>query len=95
MQLALGAKLPFEKDRDPAPAAGAKVGEPQPAVDAFDGLATIMIPGVVGRESLKFRLLKYVEVGFVSVKVRVETPPTVVGSGLKLLEMVMAEGSRI
>jgi len=95
VQLLLAARLPFENEREAAPAAGAKVGEPQPVVEALGELATTIAPGVVGRLSVKFSPLKEAEVGLVKVKVRVETPPAVVGSGLKFFEMVTAEGLRI
>src|SRR6266498_4961597 len=95
VQLLFGARLPFEKERDVAPAVGAKVGEPQPVVEAFGVLATVMLPGVCGRLSVKFSPLSAVEVGLVKVNVRVETPPAVVGSGLKFFAIVTAEGSRI
>ena len=95
VQLLFGARLPLENERDAAPAVGAKVGEPQPVVEAFGVLATIMAPGVVGSVSVKLRPLSVTEVGFVKVKVRVDTPLTVVGSGLKFFEIVTAVGSRI
>ena len=95
VQLLFAARLPFEKESDVAPAAGAKVGEPQPVVFELGVLATTMAPGVVGRVSVKLSPLKAADVGLVSVNVSVETPPAVVGSGLKFLEMVTAEGSRI
>ena len=82
-----------EKEREAAPAVGAKVGEPQPVVDAFGELATTIAPGDTGSTSVKFNPLKATGVGFVNVKVRVETPPAVVGSGLKFLEIVTAAGS--
>ena len=91
----MAARLPLENERDAAPAEGAKVGEPQPVVAAFGELATTMAPGVAGRLSVKFSPLKEAEVGFVRVKVSVETPPAVVGSGLKFFEIVTAEGSSI
>jgi hypothetical protein len=95
VQLLFGARLPFEKLSETAPADGEKLGEPQPVVDAFGVLATSMAPGVVGRSSVNLSPLSVTEVGFVNVKVRVDTPPTVVGSGLKFFEIVTAEGSRI
>jgi hypothetical protein len=51
--------------------------------------------GAVGRVSVKFNPLNEEGVGLVIVNVRVETPPAVVGSGLKFFEMVTAAGSRI
>lgn len=95
VQLLFGARLPFENEREISPAPGAKVGEPQPVVEAFGVPATAILPGVCGRLSLKFNPVSVVEVGLVNVKVSVETPPAVVGSGLKFFEIVAAEGSRI
>ena len=95
VQLLFAARLPFENESDVALAAGAKVGDPQPVVVAPGVLATTMAPGVVGRVSVKLSPLKAAGVGLVRVNVSVETPPAVVGSGLKFLEMVTAEGSRI
>jgi hypothetical protein len=95
VQLLFGARLPFENERDVAPAPGVKVGEPQPVVDALGLLATAMTPGVLGRLSVKLSPLSVVEVGLVNVNVSVETPPALVGSGLKFFEIVAAEGPRI
>ena len=89
------ATLPLENEIEAAPAAGANVGEPQPAVEALGVLATTMAPGVDGRVSVKFSPLKEEEVGLVMVNVRVETPLAVVGSGLKFFEIVTAVGSMI
>jgi len=95
VQLLLGASVPFKNERDAAPAVGAKVGVPQPDVDAFVGLATSIAPGLVGRKSSKCKPVCVTGVGFVNVKVRVEMPPTLVGSGLKFFAIVTADGSRI
>lgn len=95
VQVLFAAMLPFEKEIDVAPAAGANVGEPQPVVEALGVLATTIAPGEVGKVSIKFKPLNEEGVGLVIVNVRVETPPTVVGSGLKVFEIVTAEGSRI
>ena len=95
VQVLFAAMLPFEKDRDPAPAVGTNVGEPQPVVEALGVLATTMAPGAVGKVSVKCNPLNDEGVGLVIVKVRVETPPTFVGSGLKFLEIVTTDGSRI
>ena len=89
------AMLPLENKIEPAPAAGANVGEPQPAVEALGVLATTIALGVVGRVSVKFSPLKEEAVGLVMVNVRVETPLAVVGSGLKFFEIVTAVGSII
>ena len=95
VQVLFAAILPLENEIEAAPAAGAKVGEPQPVVEAPGVLATAMAPGVVGSVSVKFSPLKEEEVGLVMVNVRVETPPAVVGSGLKFFEIVTAVGSMI
>jgi hypothetical protein len=95
VQVLFAAMLPFENEIDPAPAAGAKVGDPHPVVEAPGVLATTMAPGVVGRISVKFNPLKEEGVGLVIVNIRVETPPVVVGSGLKFFAIVTAEGSRM
>jgi hypothetical protein len=95
VQVLSAAMLPFENEIDPAPAAGAKVGDPHPVVEAPGVLATTMAPGEVGRISVKFSPLKEDGVGLVIVNVNVETPPVVVGSGLKFFEIVTAEGSRM
>ena len=90
--------VPLEKEIDAAPAVGAKVGDPQPVVDAFVGFATTIAPGDtggVGSVSVKFNPLTDTGVGFVSVNVSVEIPLTVVGSGLKFFAIVIAEGSRM
>lgn len=93
VQVLLGAMPPFEKDRDADPAAGAKVGEPHPLVDALGVPATSIAPGEAGRLSVKLSPLSATEPGLVNVNVRVETPPAVVGLGLKFLEIVTEEGS--
>lgn len=90
--------VPLEKESEPAPAVGVKVGDPQPVVDALVGFATTIAPGfagVVGSVSVKFRPLTDTGVGLVNVKVRVEIPLTVVGSGLKFFAIVIAEGSKM
>ena len=94
VQVLFGAILPFEKESVDEPAAGAKVGDPQPVVEAFGVLATVIAPGEAGRLSVKFNPLIVVGVGLVRVNVSVEMPPAVVGSGLKFLAMVTAAGSR-
>lgn len=95
VQVLFPAMLPLENEIEAAPAEGAKVGEPQPVVEALGVLATTMAPGVVGKVSVKFKPLKEEEPGFVMVNVSVETPAAVVGSGLKFFEIVTAEGSMI
>src|SRR3989304_3365766 len=93
MQLLLAATVPFENETAPAAATGAEVGVPQRGVLAPVGLATTMAPGEVGKVSLKFRSLRATPLGLLMVKVRVEVPPTVVGSGLKDLARVTSAGS--
>ena len=44
--------VPPEKLTEPAPAAGAKVGAPQPETDAAGAAATTIAPGEVGKTSL-------------------------------------------
>ena len=95
VQVLFAAMLPFVNEIEAAPAAGVNVGEPQPDVEAPGVLATTMAPGVVRRVSVKFNPLNDEEVGLVMVNVRAETPAAVVGSGLKFLEIVTAEGSMI
>ena len=96
VQLLFGASVPFEKEMEAAPATGAKVGVPQPVVVAPGVGATVIAPGVVSSVSVKFKPLTVTEVGLVNVKVNAETPPALVGSGLKFFAMVTAEaGSTI
>src|SRR5688500_17650054 len=95
VQVLFAAILPFEKAMKAADAAGANVGEPQPVVEVFGVVATTIAPGVVGNVSVKFSPLNEDGVGLVIVNVSVDTPPAVVGSGLKFFEIVTAEGSRI
>ena len=94
VQVLLAAMVPFEKESAAAPATGANVGVPQPVVDALVGLAIVMAPGVVGKVSVKLSPLTLAALGFVNVKVRVEMPPALVGSGLKFFAMVRVDGSR-
>lgn len=93
VQVPLAAIVPFEKERDAAPAVGAKVGVPHPDVEALVGLATTIAPGDVGNISVKLISVSVTGVGFVSVKVSVEIPLTVVGSGLKFFAMLTTDGS--
>ncbi len=95
VQVLFAAIVPFENEMEAAPATGANVGVPQPEVDALVGLATVIAPGEVGSVSVKFRPLTLAAFGLVNVKVSVEIPPALVGSGLKFFEIVSVEGSRI
>ena len=91
----LPATVPFEKEIDDAPATGAKVAAAQPDVLAAGGVATTIAPGKVGNVSENESELTGPLFGFVSVKVSVETPPTVVGLGVKRFDIVTSEGSTI
>ena len=95
VQVLFAAIVPFENEMEAAPATGANVGVPQPEVDALVGLATVIAPGVVGSVSVKFRPLTLAAFGLVNVKVSVEIPPALAGSGLTFFEIVSVEGSRI
>ncbi len=71
--------VPPLKVRLVLPAAGANVGVPQPFVVAF-GVAATCIPA--GKASVKATPVRAVpEFGFVTVRVNVLTPPTVIGLG--------------
>lgn len=91
-QLAFAAIVPLENERDVAAAAGAKAGEPQPVVVAFGVLATAIL---LGNGSVKLNPLIAPPLGLVIVMVSAEMPLTLVGFGLKLLEMVTLVGSTI
>src|SRR5262249_15452322 len=95
VQLLFAATVPFENEREPAPATGAKVGAPQPLVVAAGGLATTIAPGEVGKVSVKLRPESGAPLGLMMVKVSDETPPTLVGWGLKFFLRVTVDGSRI
>ena len=82
--------LPPENARLAAPAAGAKVGVPQPLVLAAGVAATTIAPGVVGRVSLKLTPLKALPVGLLRVKTSVLLPPLAIGLVRKVLLMVAA-----
>jgi hypothetical protein len=95
VQLLFGESVPFENERDAAPAVGAKVGDPQPEVEAAGVLATVIAPGDVGKVSVKFNPVIVPLVGFVKVKVSVEMPLTLAGSGLKFFAIVTEDGLRM
>ncbi len=92
-QVPLAAIVPSEKAMEEAPAAGEKMGAPQPAVAALGGLATTIAPGEAGKVSSKLIPLTAAALGLVMVKVKRETPPSLVGSGLNFLAMVRLDGS--
>src|ERR1044071_7035010 len=95
VQMLLAATVPFEKEIEPAPGAGANVAAPQPLMVAPAGLATTIAPGEVGNTAVKLPPETAAGLGLVIVKVRAETPLTLVGSGLKFLAIVRVEGSTI
>jgi hypothetical protein len=75
----LAVTVPPERLSDVSPAAGAKVGEPQPEVVVF-GVAATCKPA--GKESVKATPVSAVPAfGFVIAKVSVLTPPTAIGFG--------------
>jgi len=81
VQEPLAAIVPALKVNVVLPAAGAKVGAPQLVVVAF-GVAATSKPA--GKASVKATPVNAVPVfGFVIVKVKVEVPPTAIGSGAK------------
>src|SRR5262249_56217980 len=94
-QLLFAAIVPLENEIDGAPATGENVGVPEPGVGALGGFATTIAPGTVGRLSVKLTPLREPALAFVRVNVSVEIPPTFVGFGEKLLEIVASDGSMI
>jgi hypothetical protein len=91
VQVPLAATVPPEKLSNVLPAAGAKVGEPQPIEVTFGVVATCKPAGTV---SVKAALVRDVpEFGFVIVKVRVLTPPTAIGLGENALTMLGGEST--
>src|SRR4029078_8378535 len=92
VQELLAATVPFENEIEPAPAAGTKVAAPHPLMVSPVGLPTTIAPGEVGNTSEKLTPETAAGLGLVIVKVRAETPLTLVGSGLKFLAIVGVEG---
>ena len=90
VQLPLAGTVALVTAMDVAPAVAVMVGEPHPEEDAFAGLATVMAPGVVGSVSEKFNPLMATGAELVSVKMREEIPPALVGDGLKVFETFTA-----
>ena len=95
VQMPFAASVPFENVRVVSFVAGAKVGDPHPEVENVAGLATFIAPGEVGKGSVKLTPEMVEEVGFVMVKVRVDTPPALVELGENTFENVKLEGSMI
>src|SRR5262249_50837708 len=80
------AMAPPEKVMEPAPAAGANVGEPQPVVAGFGDAATTIAPGEVGKVSPKATPVRAsFWFGLVMVKVSVDVPLARIGEGVKSL----------
>jgi hypothetical protein len=86
VQVPLAVIVPPEKLSDVLPAAGAKVGEPQPEVEALGVAATCNPAGNVSVKATPVRELPVFEL--VTVKVSVLTPPTAIGLGEKALAML-------
>ena len=86
VQVPLAAMVPPEKLTEVLPAAGAKVGEPQPVVVAFGVAATSIPAGNVSVKATPVRVVPVLE--FVIVKVSVLTPPTAIGFGENALAML-------
>ena len=82
-----GASVPLEKSIEFVPDAAVSVGEPQLVLPAPEGSAMSIAPGVLGSVSEKETPLIVAGVGLVTVKVKVEVPPALVGSGEKFLEI--------
>jgi hypothetical protein len=84
--------VPPEKATEVLPAAGAKVGAPQPVVVTFGAAATCR---PAGNESVKATPVSAVPAfGLVIVKDSVETPPTAIGFGAKALAIAGGETAR-
>ncbi len=96
-QVLLAPMLPSEKEIVVPPAEALTVGVPHPAVETFAGLAIVICsgPGSAGSVSVKFSPVSGAPFGLMMVKVSRETPFTMVGSGLKFLEIVSEAGSMI
>jgi hypothetical protein len=95
VQTLLGARVPLEKDRDPAPAenepdpmGATRVGVPQPVVEVVV-FAVVMEDGKV---SVKFTPAIVSVVGLVNLIVMTEVPPGEIAFGVKVFEMVTEDG---
>jgi hypothetical protein len=88
VQVPPAAMVPFEKESDPAPAAGEKVGDPHPLVAALGVEATTRLPGEIGRVSVNVTPERdVVRFGFEIVKVSVVGAFTLTGFGEKDFEI--------
>ncbi len=88
VQVAPAAMLPPLNATELAPAAGAKVGAPQPVVLAFGTAATTIAPGATGKVSLKATpAIALFTLGLAMVKVRVVVPPGRIGFGANSLSI--------
>src|SRR5258706_8215085 len=84
VQVPPAAIVPPENVIEPAFAAGAKVGAPQPEVEGFGVPATVIAPGEVGKASPKATpLMPSSGFGLVIVKVSREMPAARIGVGAK------------
>ncbi len=93
-QVSPPAIAPPEKLTLPAPAVGAKVGDPQPLVDALVGLATTIAPGAAGKVSVKATPeMALFGFGLLIVKVSVLVPPVRIGLGAKALSICGANST--
>src|SRR5687767_794113 len=99
VQVPAAASAPPVKRMPGSPAASAppklSVNVPPQVFVVVRGEATSIAPGLIGSVSVKLRLVCVTGVGFVNVRVSVDMPPTLVGSGLKFFAIVTADGSRI
>ena len=86
VQVPPAAMLPLPKLKLAAPATGLKIGEPQPEVEAFGGLATDICPGLTGNVSVNATPLSaYAAFGLVTVKDNVTAPLTGAALGVNVL----------
>ena len=90
VQVPPAAMPPPENARLAAPAAGAKVGAPQPLVLMLGTAATTIAPGVVGKVSVKLTPVNALAVGLLNVNTSVLVPPGAIGLVRNVLAMVAA-----
>ena len=95
IQLLFGAMVPPENDIEESPACGLNVGEPQPVVEEFGGLATNIEAGEVGKGSVKLTPLMATGDGLTRVTTSVAVPPGVMESGTNRLVIAIDEVSII
>ena len=84
--------VPLESEMVVVPEGALTVGEPQPEEVKMDGVvATVICPGVDGRESEKCTSVTVMLDGFVMVKLSVEVAPVVMLAGENALPKLMGE----